>query len=61
MKHFDALPELVADELYKRGVNTEKLLYCVKADLDGEGKYFDVYVTFDDKELYIISGYEEYK
>ncbi|MCD7804054.1 MAG: ABC transporter ATP-binding protein/permease [Oscillospiraceae bacterium] len=61
MKHFDALPELVADELCKRGVNTEKLLYCVKADLDGEGKYFDVYVTFDDKELYIISGYEEYK
>lgn len=61
MKYFDALPALVADELKKRGVSTDKLLYCVKADLDGEGKYIDVYVTFTDTDLYVISGYEEYK
>ena len=46
MKYFDALPELVANELEKRGVITDRLLYCVKADLDGEGRYYDVYVTF---------------
>ncbi len=60
MKYFDVLPELVSDELSKRGVNTEKLLYCVKADLDGEGKYLDVYITFTTDELYVITGYEEY-
>ncbi len=61
MKHFDTLPAPVADELYKRGVMTDQLLYCVKADLDGEGKFFDVYITFTQNNLYVISGYEEYK
>ncbi len=61
MKYFDALPDLVADELKKRGVNVDRLLYCVKADLDGEGKYIDVFITFTDSELYVISGYEDYK
>lgn len=61
MKFFDVLPELIAEQLANRGVNTDELLYCVKADLDSEGCYNDVYVTFDKKQLYIISGYEEYK
>ena len=61
MKYFDVLPELVKNELYKRGVQTDKLLYCVKADLDGEGCYIDVYVTFSDTTLYVIKGYEEYR
>lgn len=61
MKYFDVLPELVKSELYKRGVPTDKLLYCVKADLDGEGCYIDVYVTFSDTTLYVIKGYEEYR
>lgn len=61
MKHFDVLPELVKNELTKRGVMVEDLLYCVKADLDSEGCYYDVYVTFTKDNLYVISGYEEFK
>ncbi len=61
LKHFDVLPELVENELLKRGVMVEDLLYCVKADLDGEGCYNDVYVTFTKDYLYVISGNEEYK
>ena len=61
MKHFDVLPELVKNELYKRGVPTDELLYCVKADLDGDGCYIDVYVTFTQNTLFIIKGYEEYR
>ena len=61
MKHFDVLPELVKNELYKRGVPTDELLYCVKADLDGEGCYIDVYVTFTQSTLFVIKGYEEYR
>ncbi len=61
MKYFDTLPKPVEAELVKRGVLTEKLLYCVKADLDGEGKYLDVYITFTTDTLYVISGYEEYE
>ena len=61
MKHFDVMPKLVKDSLFKRGVPTDELLYCVKADLDGEGAYIDVYVTFTEKTLYVIKGYEEYR
>ena len=60
MKYFDVLPELVQDRLKERGVNVDELLYCVKADLDGEGCYYDVYTVFNEKTLYVISGYEEY-
>ena len=60
MKYFDILPELVGEELKKRGVPLDQLLYCVKADLDGKGEYYDVYVTFTKDNLYVISGYEEY-
>ncbi len=61
MKYFDALAALIEEELQKRGVMTDDLKYCVKADLDGEGRYIDVYVTFTDKTLSIISGYEHYE
>lgn len=61
MKYFDVLPELVKDRLSERGVCVDDLLYCVKADLDGDGCYYDVYVTFTPETVYIISGYEEYK
>ena len=61
MKYFDALAALIEEELQKRGVITDDLKYCVKADLDGEGRYIDVYVTFTDKVLSIISGYEHYE
>ncbi len=60
MKYFDALPRLVEEKLTERGINADSLLYCVKADLDGDGCYYDVYVTFDSENVYIISGYEEY-
>ena len=39
---------------------TDELLYCVKADLDGEGGYVDVYITFTKDTLCILRGYEEY-
>lgn len=61
MKHFDILADKIGAELLKRGVDTETLKYCVKADLDGEGKYIDVYIAFNDGILCLISGYEHYE
>ncbi len=61
MKYFDALPQAVSQRLAERGVDVENLLYCVKADLDGEGRYYDVYCVIDSENLYVISGYEEYE
>ena len=58
MKFFDVLPQLAENELLKRGVMTDELLYCVKADLDGEGGYVDVYITFTKDTLCILRGYE---
>jgi len=60
MKFFDVLPELAENELLKRGVMTDELLYCVKADLDGEGCFIDVYITFTTDTLCVLSGYEKY-
>lgn len=60
MEFFDVMPDKVCDELAKRGVFTDKLKYCVKADLDGEGCYIDVYIAFTDETLSVISGYERY-
>ena len=60
MKYFDVIPPLVNEKLSERGVDTDSLLYCVKADLDGEGCYFDVYAAFSKEMLYVISGYEEF-
>lgn len=57
---FDVLPQLAENELLKRGVMTDELLYCVKADLDGDGGYVDVYITFTKDTLCILRGYEEY-
>jgi ATP-binding cassette subfamily B protein len=61
MKYFDVLPQKVGEELLKRGVITDELLYCVKADLDGEGKYIDVYITFTKEAVSVIEGYEKYE
>lgn len=58
MKYFDKLTPAVEDAFIKRAVDTEKLLYCVKADMDGEGCYYDVYITFDEQRLYMMSGYD---
>ncbi len=60
MKFFDVLPALAETELLKRGVMTDELLYCVKSDLDGDGCYIDVYITFTKETLSILSGYEKY-
>jgi ATP-binding cassette subfamily B protein len=60
LKYFDKIPAPVEDELIKRGVSINNLLYCVKADMDGEGCYYDCYITFNKDTLYIISGYETY-
>lgn len=60
MKFFDVIQEPIELELIKRGVSPQELLYCVKADLDGDGCYIDVYITFDRSDVYIITGYESY-
>ena len=60
MKYFDILPKMVETELLKRGVMTDELLYCVKSDLDGDGKYIDVYITFTKETVSVIKGYEKY-
>ncbi len=58
MKYFDKLPSPVLRALAVRGANTDGLAYCVKADLNGENCYVDVYIAFDSKTLHIISGYD---
>ncbi|MDY2847743.1 MAG: hypothetical protein SOU50_05940, partial [Oscillospiraceae bacterium] len=60
MEFFDVLPRAAEEELLKRGVMTDELLYCVKADLDGEGCFFDVYITFTAETISVLSGYEIY-
>ena len=61
MKYFDKLSADVESAFGCRGVNTESLKYCVKADLDGEGCYYDVYIAFDGENLYMLSGYDRLK
>lgn len=58
MKYFDTLTDGVKQALTERGVNTDKLLYCLKCDMNNEGLYYDTYLTFDDENLYIIGGYD---
>ena len=58
MKFFDTISESVAKALADRGVDTEKLLYCVKCDMDGDGSFLDTYVAFDGETLCCISGTE---
>lgn len=60
MKYLDVIPTPVEDELIKRGVSVNQLLYCVKSDMDGEGCYFDMYLAFTKDTLHMISGYEKY-
>lgn len=60
MKFFDLIPGAVNSELLKRGVMTDELLYCVKADMNSEGTYYDVYIAFDKNTLYVIEGIESY-
>lgn len=60
MKYFDTLSTAVEDAFIKRGIFVDQLLYCVKADMDGEGCYIDQYITFTKDTLHILSGYETY-
>lgn len=52
------MPSSVKEAFLQRGVNVEQLLYCVKADLDQEGQYVDVHITFNQEALYILQGYD---
>lgn len=61
MKYFDKLSGAVEQAFSCRGVDPENLKYCVKADLDGDGCYYDVYIAFDDEKLYLLSGYDRLK
>ena len=58
MKYFDKLSPAVEEAFAKRAVDVGALLYCVKADLDAAGCYYDVYLTFDRETLYVMSGYD---
>lgn len=58
MRYFYKLTPEIEEQFTQRAVDMQKLLYCVKADMDGEGKYVDVYITFDKENLYILSGAE---
>lgn len=58
MKYFDTLTEGVKEALSVRGVDAEKLLYCLKCDMDNEGLYYDTYLVFDSETLYSVSGYD---
>lgn len=55
------MPESVKEALADRGVPVKELLYCVKADLDHEGRYVDVHLTFDKNTLYLVQGYDHVK
>ena len=61
MKYFDKLSDAVKEAFLCRGADPDKMKYCVKADLDAEGCYYDVYIAFDDQKLYILSGYDRMK
>lgn len=56
MKYFDKLSAAVQAAFSVRAVDTDKLLYCVKADMDGEGCYYDTYITFDNKNALSVIG-----
>ncbi len=58
IKYFDKLTDAVQEAFAARAVDTDRLKYCVKADMDSDGCYFDVYITYDDEKLYILSGYD---
>lgn len=58
MKFFDKLTPAVEAAFAERAVDPAKLKYCVKADLDADGCYYDVYITFDDDTLYLLCGYD---
>lgn len=58
MKYFDTLTQGVKEALVVRGVDTEKLLYCLKCDMNNEGLYYDTYIVFDSENLYLVSGYD---
>lgn len=58
MKYFDTLTEGAAEALRVRGIDTERLLYCLKCDMNNEGLYYDTYLVFDSENLYTVSGYD---
>lgn len=58
MRYFDQLTPRLEGEFEQRAVDVSQLLYCVKADMDGDGRYFDVYITFDKEQLYLLRGYD---
>ncbi len=58
MQYFTVLSDPVLEALRARGVDPDRLRYCVKADLDGEGCYVDTVLTFDEENLYLLTGLE---
>lgn len=64
MRYFFKLTPGAEQQFIQRAVDVNNLLYCVKADMDADGRYIDVYITFDKENLYILGGretFEKYK
>ncbi|MEG0457069.1 MAG: ABC transporter transmembrane domain-containing protein, partial [Oscillospiraceae bacterium] len=59
MQYFARVPKSVFKELENKGVNTDKLKFSAKADLDEKNCYYDIYLFVDDEKLHIISGIEK--
>lgn len=59
LKYFYNMPKSVDEAFIKRGVAVEEFLYCIKADLNHEGHYVDVHITFDKTALYLLEGYDQ--
>ena len=53
----NSIPKHIIRCLSEKGINTEKLIYSVHGDMQN-GEFVDVWITFDEDNLYILSGME---
>lgn len=51
------IPEHIIKCFSEKGINTEKLLYSVHGDMKN-GEFVEVWIAFDEENLYILSGME---
>lgn len=52
------LPEYMKKSFEKKGIDTGKLIYAVHGDMK-DGEFIDVWITFDQDQLYIMTGMEK--
>lgn len=51
------IPEHIKKGFEEKGINTEKLIYSVHGDMKN-GEFIEVWITFDEDNLYIMTGME---